>query len=54
MSRAVEREGGNREVSPIEIRGARIARAEATPEEGARGGPRFPHATEPKAKESPA
>ncbi len=38
----------------MEILDARIARGEAIPEEGARGGTWFPRATEPKAKESPA
>ena len=60
MSRLVEGVGGNREVPPRAILGARDdlsgARAEANKEKegGSWGKHGFPHATEPKAREQSA
>jgi hypothetical protein len=60
MSRAVEREGGNREVSPLVLSAARGDLSGAgigaciQKDGGSWGKHGFPHATEPKAKEGPA
>ena len=60
MSWAGEREGGNREVSPVffsdargDLSGAGVG-AYIQKEGGSWGKHGFPHATEPKAKEGPA
>jgi hypothetical protein len=47
----VEGEGGNREVPPITVRGARAA-ANIPEEGGSWGRHGFPHATEPEAEEA--
>jgi hypothetical protein len=49
MSRHVEREGGNREVPPVELLGG--AEANLGEEGGSWGKHGFPCATEPEAKE---
>jgi hypothetical protein len=50
MGCRVEGEGGNREVSPVELLGEAEARVEE--EGGSWGKPGFPQASEPKAREA--